>query len=163
MEEKSRIDWKAGDTAAIKPGWYRFGTIFKVLGPAVFLKQWWVPIEDPDKEDPDFHKEAGLEKLELRDTYIPTSLRPVVEKEKLPRELMYGIGQLTEHPGEMDMWEGPNPILLDMLETPGRNSNSVIIEFAVNGRDNLLYRWCSCETCWEKALSQELYIKKEDL
>ena len=60
---KSEIDWQKGDTAQVKDGWDRAGTEFVVLGPAVFLGQWWVPIEDPDEEDPDFFKEAGLRKV----------------------------------------------------------------------------------------------------
>ena len=63
MIEKLKIDWKAGDHAIVKDGWDRAGTVFRVLGPAVFLEQWWIPIEDPDEEDPTFFKESGLEKL----------------------------------------------------------------------------------------------------
>jgi hypothetical protein len=59
----SEIDWQKGDTAVIKEGWDRAGIEFTVLGPAMFLEQWWVPVEDPDEEDPDFHKEAGLRKV----------------------------------------------------------------------------------------------------
>ena len=67
MEEKSRIDWKCGDTAIVAAGVHRQGVSFNVLGPAVFLKQWWVPIEDPDEEDPSFHKESCLELFKLED------------------------------------------------------------------------------------------------
>lgn len=63
MSEKSRVGWKAGDTAGLKIGWYGYPKEFKVLGPAVFVQQWWVPILDPDDEDPSFFKEAGLDKL----------------------------------------------------------------------------------------------------
>jgi len=61
---KPEVDWQEGDTAVIKEGWDRAGISFTVLGPAVFLEQWWVPVEDPDEDDPTFHKEAGLRKVE---------------------------------------------------------------------------------------------------
>jgi len=60
----SEIDWQKGDVAEVKEGWGRAGTKFNVLGPAVFQLQWWVPIEDPDEDDPDFFKEAGLRKVQ---------------------------------------------------------------------------------------------------
>lgn len=63
LVSKSEVDWKVGDTAEVKEGWDRAGVRFAVLGPAVFLGQWWVPVEDPNEEDPDFHKEAGLRKV----------------------------------------------------------------------------------------------------
>lgn len=62
--KKSEIDWQPGDIARVKEGWDRAGTWFAVLGPAVFLKQWWVPIEDPSEPDPTFFKEAALSKVE---------------------------------------------------------------------------------------------------
>ena len=60
---KSEVPWHKGDIAEVREGWDRAGTRFTVLGPAIFLEQWWVPVEDPDEEDPDFHKEAGLRKV----------------------------------------------------------------------------------------------------
>lgn len=58
MSEK----WKKGDTAVVKDGWSLSNNHFTVLGPAIFLNQWWVPIIDDDG-DPTFFKAAGLEKL----------------------------------------------------------------------------------------------------
>lgn len=52
--------WAYGDVAVIKDGWDRAGTVLGVIGPAVFCEQWWVPVIDPDEEDPTWHKEAGL-------------------------------------------------------------------------------------------------------
>lgn len=61
---KSEVDWQKGDTAQVQTGWDRAGTMFTVLGPAIFLGQWWVPVEEADyEEDPDFFKEAGLRKV----------------------------------------------------------------------------------------------------
>lgn len=60
---KSEVDWKRGDTAQVRTGWDRAGIMFTVLGPAVYHRQWWVPVEDPDEKYPDFHKEAGLKKV----------------------------------------------------------------------------------------------------
>lgn len=159
MKEKSRIDWKQGDTAVIGIGWDRSGIALSVLGPAIFLKQWWVPVKDPDEVDPTFHKESSLElvKPELLEIYVPFCLRPIVEKEKLPREKHYGIGQLKETEGEIGMWFGPNPILLDMLETPGKDDNSIIIKFHADGTDSILYRWSNLGLCWRRALDQEFY------
>lgn len=62
-DKTSEIDWQKEDIAEIKKGWGRAGIRFTVLGPAVFLGQWWVPVQDPAEEDPDFHKEAGLKKV----------------------------------------------------------------------------------------------------
>lgn len=56
------IDWQKGDVAEVKVGWEMEGKHLKVLGSAVFLEQWWVPIEDPDECDPDFQKEASLKR-----------------------------------------------------------------------------------------------------
>lgn len=58
MSEK----WKKGDTAMIKDGWEGANNHMPVLGPAIFVGQWWVPILDLDG-DPTFFKAAGLEKL----------------------------------------------------------------------------------------------------
>jgi hypothetical protein len=152
MENKSRIDWKRGDKAVIKSGWDKAGTVVEVLGSAIFLRQWWVPIKGIDHEDPDFHKEAALDysdKFELPEKYIPDILRPS-EKEKLPRKLMFGIGQLKENDGEIGMWEGPNPRILNMLDVPGRDINSVIIKFNTDGTHSLMYRWFPLENCWGK-------------
>lgn len=60
----SKIDWKAGDVAIIRPEWHQAGFELNVLGPAVFSGQWWVPVVDPDDENPTFYKEACLEKKE---------------------------------------------------------------------------------------------------
>lgn len=63
----NKIDWKAGDIAEVKQGWDRAGFRFNVLGSAVFLGQWWVPIEDPKDDEPDeptYHKEAALKRIE---------------------------------------------------------------------------------------------------
>lgn len=59
----SKVDWKRGDIAEIIEPWENWGTKFTVLGPAVFLGQWWVPIAEFDIDDPDFYKEAGLKKV----------------------------------------------------------------------------------------------------
>jgi len=56
-------DWKAGDTAVVKEGWDAAGQRRNVLGPAIFQKQWWVPVEDPEDDGPTFQKEASLLKV----------------------------------------------------------------------------------------------------
>lgn len=60
---KSEVDWHQGDTAEVKDRWFRAGQKFEVLGPAVFFKQWWVPVIDPADKDPIFYEEAGLQKV----------------------------------------------------------------------------------------------------
>ena len=55
--------WQKGDIAEVVPGWENAGNEFRVLGPAVYLGQWWVPIEDPEDDDPGFQKEASLVKV----------------------------------------------------------------------------------------------------
>lgn len=147
--EKSRIDWKRGDTAVVKTGWLKAGTKFKVLGPAIFLEQWWVPVEDPDEEDPTFFKERGLDRgVDIEpDVYIPSSLRIDTKAHFPPREVMYGIGENKEKE-EYGMWEGPNPLLSDMLEVVGKSNVSTIIRFNLDGSFTELYRWK--EGCWVK-------------
>ena len=56
----SEVNWKNGDVAVIREGWEGAGKHMRVLGPAVFVQQHWVPVLDPDEEDPTFHKAAGL-------------------------------------------------------------------------------------------------------
>lgn len=60
---RSAIDWKMGDTAVIRKEWHDGGKRLQVLGSAVYVQQWWVPVLDPDEEDPTFYKEAGLERI----------------------------------------------------------------------------------------------------
>lgn len=48
----------------IKQGWEREGAELTVIGPPVWNEQWWVPVLDPDEEEPTFHKAAGLEGYE---------------------------------------------------------------------------------------------------
>ncbi len=61
-KKKSEIDWKLGDVAIIKEGWDEARRLLFVLGPAVYVEQWWVPVIDYGMDpDPTFHKEAGLE------------------------------------------------------------------------------------------------------
>jgi hypothetical protein len=62
VKATSAIAWKRGDVAKIKVGWEHGGRDMLVLGPAVFLEQWWVPVKWPYEDDPTFHKEAGLER-----------------------------------------------------------------------------------------------------
>jgi len=42
---------------------YRNDLPFDVLGPAVFKLQWWVPVDDPDDEEPTYHKAAALKRV----------------------------------------------------------------------------------------------------
>lgn len=65
-DKTSKIDWYLGDTAEIKEGWDRAGDYLQVLAPAVFLGQWWVPVDDPKNSEkgPTYHTEAGLRKVE---------------------------------------------------------------------------------------------------
>ena len=59
---KSEIDWQSGDIAVIREKWERAGCKLNVLGPAIFCRQWWVPVVDPEDSDPIFYKEAALRK-----------------------------------------------------------------------------------------------------
>lgn len=56
-------EWRKGDIAQIASGWQNAGYKFNVLGPAVYLEQWWVPVEDSEDSDPGFQKEASLIKV----------------------------------------------------------------------------------------------------
>ena len=58
-----KINWKKGDKAVIKKGWENEGQIFEVLGPAIYIKQWWVPVISSECEDPDWYKEEALTKI----------------------------------------------------------------------------------------------------
>lgn len=53
-------NWEKGDIVFIKNGWEDEGKEFEVLGPAIYEKQWWVPVISFEDEDPDWHKAAGL-------------------------------------------------------------------------------------------------------
>ncbi len=55
--------WAAGDRAIVLEDWDYAGAILPVLGPAVFVKQWWVPVIDPECPDPTWIKEAALKKI----------------------------------------------------------------------------------------------------
>ena len=55
--------WKAGDIAKVRKGWFMEGTEFKVLGPPIYVEQWWLPVVDPDDGDPVFFKEGGFIKV----------------------------------------------------------------------------------------------------
>lgn len=61
--QKSRIDWKQGDVAVIKKEWEGEGGKLQVLGPAIYVAQWWVPVIDPEDGDPTFVKEASIEMI----------------------------------------------------------------------------------------------------
>lgn len=56
-------EWQQGDIAEVAEGWERAGERFDVLGPAVFQKQWWVPVNDPDDEEPTYHKAGSLKRV----------------------------------------------------------------------------------------------------
>lgn len=55
-------EWKLGDTAEIRDGYMGANNHLTVLGPAILVGQWWVPILGDDG-DPTFFKAAGLRKL----------------------------------------------------------------------------------------------------
>lgn len=57
--------WAYGDIAIVREDWWCAGKKFIVLGPAIFRDQWWVPVIDPDKDDPTFFKEAGLMRFDV--------------------------------------------------------------------------------------------------
>ena len=152
MSDQSRVNWEKGDVAMIKDGWHRSGTIFEVLGPAVFTKQWWVPVLDSGG-DPDFFKEAGLDRIEPKEDlseYIPKSLRKteteIVSVFFQRKEVMYAIGQLDGDTG-IGMWDGPNPDEHEMLEVEGRDKSSVIVRFNLDGTDDMIWKWR--EDRWE--------------
>ena len=71
-----RPDWQTNEIAQIKEKWDGAGKIVNVVGPPLFLGQWWVPILWPDMEDPDFIKAAALEKPKAQKT-------PVSDQEKI--------------------------------------------------------------------------------
>ena len=48
----------------IKKNWGDAGRVGTQLGEPVFVLQWWTPLVWDDEEDPDFHKTAGLEKVD---------------------------------------------------------------------------------------------------
>lgn len=59
----SGIDWQLGDTAQIKDNWEGARSWRTVLGPAIFYRQWWVPVIDPQDGEPTFIKEAAVERV----------------------------------------------------------------------------------------------------
>jgi len=57
---KPKFNWRKRGVAVIKEGWEGAGRELHVIGPAYLHEQWWVPVIDPEEEDPTWHKEAGL-------------------------------------------------------------------------------------------------------
>lgn len=70
---------------------------------------------------------------------------------------MYAIGQ-DEGDGGYGMWDGPNPSLREMLEVIGRDTNSVIIRFNVDGTDEVIYRWYTEWKQWNQ--QREVDVKE---
>jgi hypothetical protein len=149
MSEILGCEWEAGDKARIRKGWAHAGLELKVYGPAIFEKQWWVPVKFPDETDPTFFKESALEKLRSKE------IRPV----------MYAIGQLyPEH--QIGIWEGPNPDLSVMMCIAAKNENSVIIRFNEDETEQFLYRWDERHSRWRRARMVEVCdedIAREEL
>ena len=57
----SKVDWKAGDTAIVRPSWAPKGLELRVLGPAICdNERWWVPVAGTIQ--PSFFGEDALER-----------------------------------------------------------------------------------------------------
>lgn len=65
--EKSMYRWRAGDVAMIKQGYEFSGMELDVIGEAILLNQWWVPVIDTEDGDPTFYKEHALIRMERGD------------------------------------------------------------------------------------------------
>jgi len=163
--EKDIPDFRKGDIVQVKKGFFSSEIQTEVLGPPIFVRQWWVPILDTTTEEPNFFKAASLEKVDMEEVspevYIPSSLR---ENQGLDKQdqVMYAIGQeIISSVVEYRMWDGPNTSLEEMLEVVGRDANSVIIRFNKDGTDEVLYRWNGTEECWVKELNTNMRPTKE--
>lgn len=55
------VTWGLGAVVKIKPFCEGEGKICLVLGAAVWVEQWWVPVLVEGAEDPDFYKLNALE------------------------------------------------------------------------------------------------------
>ena len=55
----------------IREGWHDAGKQATVLGPPVFVEQYWLPVVFDDEEDPTFFKLAGLRQTNAGDEDIP--------------------------------------------------------------------------------------------
>lgn len=66
------------------------------------------------------------------------------------KEIMYAIGQ-EDGDGGIGTWAGPVPSEKEMLETPGRDNDSVIIRFDPEGSSKIIYEWQGYEAWWVRA------------
>ena len=82
------------------------------------------------------------------DRHRPSALSPARPSPRT--QVSYACGY--EHkPGSFGMWHGPNPVLEEMLEAiPEDGPNPVIIEFKLDGTDEVIYRWDAEDDCWVK-------------
>jgi hypothetical protein len=158
MSKTPKFNWKLGDTAVIKCHCEGERTKLQVLGPAIFVEQWWVPVLHPEEEDPKWFKESHLYKEKGPEQYIPTSVREEMEEQDLPRtHPMFAIGQIQNRlslqcgnadTAKIKLWHGPTPAEIDMLEQVGEDEFSVIIRYDLDGVDRIAWVWK--EDRWEK-------------
>jgi len=85
----------------------------------------------------------------LPSKHTPSSLR--INRKPERTQVMYACGY--EHkPSQFGMWDGPNPDVMKMLETVPEKEElkPVIVEFKLDGSDEVIYRWDSENSCWVK-------------
>lgn len=61
---------------------------------------------------------------------------------------MYAIGQIGQFE-KGSFWDGPTPVLEDMLGSPGKDIDSVIVQLNVDGNATPLFRW-DINSEWKK-------------
>jgi len=88
--------------------------------------------------------------------YVPTCLRK--DEPNMRREVMYGIAQECNNGSVYDFWVEPVCFEETVLETVGRDNNSVIIRFNMDDVDRMIWRWH--DDRWRKIEEVEISAKE---
>lgn len=103
-----------GNAIAVKADWYDGKKLGIQVGEPVFVQQWWVPVIWDDEEDPEFHKEAGLDGVIRR---APSERERLVEKVVGAAKAMSNID--AKQRNTPDELEDQDPLADDMrISTP---------------------------------------------
>jgi putative ATPase len=77
----------------------------------------------------------------VKDWHVQSKRDPDDEPYILDRGVMYAIGE----EGENGFWDGPNPSLDEMLDTPGQSTKSVIVRLVSKGGEaptyTIVFKW----------------------
>ena len=78
------------------------------------------------------------------ETHTPSCLRPVMHPSK---EVSYGIGE-QHQPNSFGMWAGLVTSEFQVLEMVGKSDKSCIIQFNLDGTDEVVWQWDDNRNYW---------------